>query len=696
MKDGILSVEVESFKKHLNFLGPEKTPIKDMADNDHSQLLKGHIRLTLAKATKVKSVSVKFKGESAVNHSLKAPNNHFHTYQHQQQYHPQQDLLTPILPKLKSKVLLKPVMLDAGVHLIPWEIEIPDIYPRSFSTRGGFIRYRIEAKMTVGCSKVVIASQPIVIHRHLLSSRDTALHIASRIYEHIVQKKFLFELELPKIVYIDQGYIPINIMFKCIDKSPVKFISTQLIQIEIYKCRNVSKAEIDMAFMCSKKSSTSVSMKAHKPAKHNDMGLSRFFRQTRPVMLNTIDQNDKFDSIPLILQHQLDTNLLCGIESPIITIAHQIELTFNFGQNREEVRVKMPIRLSTTPHVFPPPDDPSLRHSFERRPHKRPLAVEVSDSPTRRSDSLHARPDKQHSRREGSGATSQAEQGIRKLKSAQCLLRGRSGSLPAQTQESKELPSLPPLSLPLIYAVNKASSFHEEDIQPTPISKKKSNKSLDEKHHPLTSAATFPTTSTIHSFKPSYNTFSGLPPPPRRTRTKKESPTDSYSSDSPTDLPVPTRSASASNIFARDSSAEPPLLSPFLSKPNLARPSLNISKSTKVPALSSPPLLTNKRASAAYTQNLTKDPAHTTSNDAPDHIAFAYMVASHYLDSSLPSHPSLTKRVSSMAIHPTSNIDNRMTKIYYEEDSDEDEDDDEDDIVVDKTENERESHVITC
>ncbi|KAI8338771.1 hypothetical protein EDC96DRAFT_337929 [Choanephora cucurbitarum] len=683
MKDGILSVEVESFKKNLNFLGSEKTPMKDMTDNDHSQLLKGHIRLTLAKAIKIKSVSVKFKGESAVNHSLKAPNNHFHTYQHQQQYHPQQDLLTPILPKLKSKVLLKPVMLDAGVHLIPWEIEIPDIYPRSFSTRAGFIRYRIEAKMTVGCSKVVIAHQPIVIHRHLLPSRDTALHIASRLYEHIVQKKFLFELELPKIVFIDQGYIPINIMFKCLDKAPVKFISTQLIQIEIYKCRNISKAEIDMAYMCSKKSSTSVGMKAHKPAKQNDMGPSRFFRQTRPVMLNTIDPDDKFDSIPLILRHQLDTHLLCGIESPIITIAHQIEITFNLGQNQEEVRVKMPIRLSTAPHAFPPLDDASLRHSIERRHHKRPLAVEVSDSPTKRSDSLHARPNKQHARREGTPT----EQGLRKLKSAQCLLRGRSGSLPSH--EIKDLPPHPPS----IYAVSKASSFHEEDIPLTPVSRKISNTSLD--HHPLSAGATLPTHSTHHSFKPSPHTFSGLPPPPRRTRTKKESPTGSYSSDSPIDTPVPTRSASASNIFVRDASAESPLLSPFLSKPQIPRPSLHISKSTKVPTLSSPPL-TNKRASAAYTHNLTKDPAHTTSNDAPDHIAFAYMVANHYLDSSLPSHPSLTKRVSSMAIHPTSTIDNRATKIYYEEDSDEDEEDEEDDVVVDRTENERESHAITC
>ncbi|KAI8334118.1 hypothetical protein BD560DRAFT_414692 [Blakeslea trispora] len=686
MKDGILSVDVEPFKRHLSFLGPVRIPTKETLDNDmidHSQLLKGHIRLTLAKTIKVKSITVKFKGESGVNQFTKAPNNQFHTYQQQQQYHPQQDLLTPILPKLKAKILSKAMSLDAGVHLIPWELEIPDIYPRSFTSKEGFIRYRVELKMTIGYNKVIVISQTIIIHRHLLPSRETALRISSRRYEHVVQKKFLFELELPKIVCLDQGYIPISLMFKSIDKVPVKFINTQLIQVEIYKCRHLSKSEIEMVTMSSKKNSTVVQMRSNRSNRHLEVDLSRFFKRIRPVIVNTIDLNDSFDSVPLILKHQLDKSPLCTIESPLITIAHQLEITFNFGQHQEEVRVKMPISISTVSYSGIP-DDTSYRHVFERGPHKRPLAVEIADLFMSRSDSLH--PQQNEPKGEAvptSSVSSKSERGLRRFKSAQGLLRKRSGSLSSKASESKDqqYPSSP-LGL---YAVNQVPPLREQHMR-----SEMSNKLLDETYNAgrqLTSVATFPAITAPHPIPSAHNTFPGLPPPPRRTRTKKETLNHTQPQpDASFPTPVPTRSASASNIFSPHLPVESPLLSPFLSKQSVASP--QVSKSTTIPAP-----LAKKRASTLDTHVLPNEPLYSIPNDTSEHIAFSYMIASHYLDSSLPA---MTKRGSSLPIHPSNKVSNRVTKIYYEEYSDDDEDDEVETVVNESTENEKESHVITC
>lgn len=213
MKEGITSVDIEPTSNHVDFLGPTH----DSTIAFETQTLKGNIRLVTTKAVKIKSINVKFKGESIIFQSKT-----------QEQY--QYEISTPILPKLKVKVYEKSTVLTQGEHLLPWELEIPNIYPMSFSNKKCNIKYKVQMKIHLGMNRTISASRVISIKRHLLpSQQQTSIQ---KIFEYTFANGFQYRIQVPKTVCIEQGHAPISVSF---NGMPVEYISTQITQVEIYR-----------------------------------------------------------------------------------------------------------------------------------------------------------------------------------------------------------------------------------------------------------------------------------------------------------------------------------------------------------------------------------------------------------------------------------------------------------------------------
>lgn len=219
MKEGIQFIDIEPLVGFLDFLGPAK----EHSTIDNSQILKGNIILRFNKTIKIKSMTVKFTGHSQVQH-----------YSKQSDTTPQNAISLPLLPKLKTKVLSKSTVFPIGEHMVPWELEIPNIYPRSFSAKKkGSIYYQVELKISLGLNKKpLLAVHPVVIRRHLIHSQALATSVPTSVHESNTNK-FLYEIEATNIICTEQGYFPISIKYN----KPVKFIYTQIIQTEIYRYR---------------------------------------------------------------------------------------------------------------------------------------------------------------------------------------------------------------------------------------------------------------------------------------------------------------------------------------------------------------------------------------------------------------------------------------------------------------------------
>lgn len=224
MKESI-SIDIEPSVGHMDFIGPINDSLSTSSaasvhSNSSSQLLTGTVTIKLAKAMKFKAMAVKLKGLSRVSHYVKITDKS-----------PKYNIGSPLLPKLKTKLISKSSIFPAGEHIIPWELEIPNIYPRSFSaTKRGTIQYKVELKIQLGIQKTITADRSIFIRRHMVPSLGEATLVRSNIYESKTSN-FYCELEAPSIICIEQGYLPILIKHN----RPVKSVCTQFIQTEIYR-----------------------------------------------------------------------------------------------------------------------------------------------------------------------------------------------------------------------------------------------------------------------------------------------------------------------------------------------------------------------------------------------------------------------------------------------------------------------------
>ena len=219
MKDNIEHVEIEPEHCYIDFIGPAKP-------DGMGRTLKGKVRLLLSKPVKIRSIQIKFKGYARI--CLKNSGGTV------------LDIETSLLPKIKAPLLVdnkKTFQLPAGSHSIPWELEVPNVYPRSLMIKRASIHYKVELAISLGIGKKAITAEyPIVVLRHLLPCKELSPLIGSRIYRHTVPGKFHYEIDCPRIVCLEQGTMPVSVKYLCItDQKPVVSIRTQLLQVEFYR-----------------------------------------------------------------------------------------------------------------------------------------------------------------------------------------------------------------------------------------------------------------------------------------------------------------------------------------------------------------------------------------------------------------------------------------------------------------------------
>lgn len=214
MKDGFRLFEIEPLEDTLDFMGPTQS-------SESVKLLEGIVRLSLTRPTKIRSIAVKFKGFGRVTIQGKSNNS--------------VGLVTPMLPKLKCCISGK-TLLPAGDHTIPWDLEIPNIYPPSLLIKRATIFYRVEVVISFALAKSISAEHPITLRRHLLPCKELAPLVETKIYEHTVPAKFHYEIEAPQIICLDQLVLPFAVKYLCIaNQKAVQSIRTQLTQIELYR-----------------------------------------------------------------------------------------------------------------------------------------------------------------------------------------------------------------------------------------------------------------------------------------------------------------------------------------------------------------------------------------------------------------------------------------------------------------------------
>ncbi|GAA5813804.1 hypothetical protein MFLAVUS_007291 [Mucor flavus] len=653
MKEGIQFINIEPLVGHLNFIGPAKEP----TTTDHSQILKGNIILKLNKSMKAKTMTVKFKGHSQV-----------HNYPSTSEILPQQEISLPLLPKLKTKVLSKSTIYPVGEHIIPWELEIPNIYPRSFlAHKRGSVQYKVELKISLGINKKAItASHPIIIHRHLIASQELVALIHTNKYEHTTNK-FQYEIEGPSIICVEQDYFPITV--KC--NKPVKFIYTQLIQTEIYRCRNISKAEADMAITASKKNSTIVGGQTYESFKNGDSGLSKFFKRIQPVTLNTIDQDHQL--LPLLLLHDLGSSVLTpAIESPLVAIYHQLEVTFNFGGHElEEIRAKIPVLVSSVPDSIIKHDKTKKKYEMEIQLHKSPVSYEVIDTSSNSSKKAIHR-------------STMDESVINTMKDSFVGLPNEKTLKKALSDQNLQQP--------------KFKEIHRRSITPPPPPKPNM---LDTKlANALESSSSIvspitPSRPTLIDYskpddpvlQPPTETFVGLLPPPRRARKKEMGNDVSYGraisrssnsrfsatgsrSTSPISIHnTPIEYNMHSHLSSTDSFISTPLLSPPPPTTPRTMIRLNQSKSSCTNAGSNYATHYKRRSNSIDNGIHNED--------------YSKSVTSHYFCAELPPIPPAITRQKLPSIPAVEGKEeHRKTRMYYEDESDEEEVDD-----ADKTKN---------
>ncbi|KAI8335146.1 hypothetical protein BC941DRAFT_77665 [Chlamydoabsidia padenii] len=217
MKDGFKSITIEPFDGHLDFHGP----INAQKPYNNSKVLKGDIRLELTKAIKVKRATIKFKGLSRISYrnTLDIVN-----------------ITTPLLPKLKLPLLSSTTTLGPGEVILPWEMEIHNIYPASVMIKRACIQYKVELIISLGLNRTVKAEYPVVIKRHLLPCMEMAPLVPTKLYTKTISTKFHYEIEAPRIVCVAQESIPMAIKLLAIgNQKRVLSIRTQLIQVELYR-----------------------------------------------------------------------------------------------------------------------------------------------------------------------------------------------------------------------------------------------------------------------------------------------------------------------------------------------------------------------------------------------------------------------------------------------------------------------------
>ncbi|RCI03426.1 hypothetical protein CU098_008627 [Rhizopus stolonifer] len=333
MKEGFESVRIKPETNELEFIGPAKK-----TDNTEGKPLKGNILLTVNKATKIKSITLKFKGRSRATYTRSTDLQKF-------------TITARIQPKLKTKPVEKTMILNTGQHTFSWELIIPNVYPRTLETKRCSINYFLELKISLGVGRSLTAECPIEIQRHLVASLQSAVKINTKCYKHTSPEKLYYEITAPRVICTDQEYFPLSITYSCFNRLSIHHVSVYLVQTEVYRIESDKKGDTS--------------------------SLSKTIKYLGPSVVNYIDSQSN-NTLPLLIMQKIPpTNITPGIESPLVAIYHQLDITFNLGDDNNS-QTRVPIYISSTSKAF---SDLPLKYDIETQPHQKPLSTQMFDSP---------------------------------------------------------------------------------------------------------------------------------------------------------------------------------------------------------------------------------------------------------------------------------------------------------------------------
>ncbi|KAI9358718.1 hypothetical protein BD770DRAFT_67807 [Pilaira anomala] len=408
-----------------------------------------------------------------------------------------------------------------------------------------------------------------------------------------------------------------------------------------------------MAITASKKNSTIMSGQTYESFKNGDSGLSKFFKRIQPVTLNTMDpqqQQQEQQELPILLLHELNSLLTPGIESPLVAIYHQLEITFNFGLHQEEIRAKIPVLVSSVPSstVQENKKTRKKKYEIENQLHTCPFSTELIDtSSTKDTLYYHTLNDNSSTITQVSSSSSSSDTNcslLKKTVSDQNLK-------PKDIQRTGSMTPPSPTNRPKMLDTQLANTLKSSITTPM-TSPMTPNKFIDYSQ-PLTDATA----------------FTGLPPPPRRAR-KKESIQEDFSN--------------RRTITTRHSRPNSPTISLHTPPPYSYEKYNNHQQQQDtwmgvVPTASSSSRTTTVRL---LNQSKSSGTSSTSSNSRiqqkrrSNSIDYSKLVKNHYVCAELPPiPPPITRqRLPSIPTAAEEKEEHRKTRMYYEDESDEEED----------------------
>jgi hypothetical protein len=75
----------------------------------------------------------------------------------------------------------------------------------------------------------------------------------------------------------------------------------------------------------------------------------KYIKRTVPALIHIPDQSTSAWKRPCLVRHRLHPYLSYTLDSPLVSIYHQIEVTFQFGMKYEEIKARIPIIVASIP-----------------------------------------------------------------------------------------------------------------------------------------------------------------------------------------------------------------------------------------------------------------------------------------------------------------------------------------------------------
>lgn len=126
----------------------------------------------------------------------------------------------------------------------------------------------------------------------------------------------------------------------------------------------------------------------------------KYIKRTIPALIHMPDASTSAWKRPCLIRHNLHPYLSYTLDSPLVSIYHQIEITFQFGMKYEQIKTKLPIIVASIPRKDPAQtqliDQKSsnlmMKYAFEETARSEFLRYELEprDAASRSTDDDHS------------------------------------------------------------------------------------------------------------------------------------------------------------------------------------------------------------------------------------------------------------------------------------------------------------------